>query len=161
LSEQRENLSPQARAQLLGLQAELAARMGEIGRAGHLYGLCAEAYEAVGRPLDAAEARLEGILTLLSGEGPDVSQLTQEFDASRDGLGDSGFHEHEALAGIVRGSLALGRGDEVLAREALNQAHEQAERAGQREWAWRALDAKARLAGAQGATALARRDTEA
>src|SRR5690606_18000099 len=69
--------------------------------------------------------------------------------------------EHEALAGIVRGALALARGDETLAREALDEAHERAVSAGQREWAWRALEARARLAATQGATALARRDTEA
>ena len=63
LAEQRDKLAPNARAQLLGLQAELATRMGDIERAARLYDLCAEAYEAVARPLDGAEARLEGILT--------------------------------------------------------------------------------------------------
>ena len=41
-------------------------------------------------------------------------------------LGEGGFQEHEALAGIVRGSLALVRGDETLAREALDEAHARA-----------------------------------
>src|SRR5262249_2137065 len=66
LSEQRDKLAPNARAQLLGLQAELATRLGEIDKAAHHYDLCAEAYETVGRPLDAAEARLESILTRLA-----------------------------------------------------------------------------------------------
>ena len=166
LSEQRDKLTPSARAQLLGLEAELATRMGDVDRACRLYELCAEAYEAVGRPLDAAEARLEGILTRLGASAGDaravdVAALGRELDALRNRLGEGGFQEHEALAGIVRGCLALARGDETLAREALDEAHERAVRAGQREWAWRALEARARLAAAQGATALARRDAEA
>ncbi len=167
LSEQRDKLAPNARAQLLGLQAELATRVGEIQRAAHLYDLCAEAYDAVGRPLDAAEARLESILTRLGpdpGRAPrpdsDVAALGRELDVLTQKLGDGGFQEHEALAGIVRGSLALARGDEAAARAALDEAYERAVAAGQREWAWRALDARARLAATQGAIALARRDTD-
>jgi serine/threonine-protein kinase PknK len=169
LAEQRENLAPTARAQLLGLQAELATRLDKTDEAARLYGLSADAYDAVARPLDAAEARLEGILTRLgvaasgepNGRAIDVSALAHEFESLRDRLGEGGFHEHQALAGIVKGSLALARGDETLAREALDEAHRQAVSAGQREWAWRALDARARLAAAQGAPALARRDTDA
>jgi serine/threonine-protein kinase PknK len=163
LAEQRDKLAPNARAQLLGLEAELQTRLGDIDRAARLYGLCAEAYDAVGRPLDAAEARLESILTRLGATASDrdVPALARELDALTSKLGEGGFQEHEALAGIVRGSLALARGDETVAREALDEAHQRAISAGQREWAWRALDARGRLAAAQGASALARRDTEA
>ncbi|MDF2693173.1 MAG: Response regulator of zinc sigma-54-dependent two-component system, partial [Labilithrix sp.] len=163
LAEQRDKLAPNARAQLLGLEAELATRIGEIERAARLYDLCADVYEAVGRPLDAAEARLEGILTRLGvdANARDVPALARELDALKQKLGEGGFQEHEALAGIVRGSLALARGDEAVAREALDEAYQRATSAGQREWAWRALDARARLAAAQGASALARRDTDA
>ncbi|MBX3206745.1 MAG: sigma 54-interacting transcriptional regulator [Labilithrix sp.] len=167
LAEQRGELAPNARAQLLGLQAEHATRIGEIDRGARLYELSAEAYEAIARPLDAAEARLEGILTRLGaapndpGRTADAAALARELDALGSKLGEGGFREHEALAGIVKGSLALARGDETVAREALDAAHERAMSAGQREWAWRALDARARLAAAQGASALARRDTDA
>jgi transcriptional regulator with GAF, ATPase, and Fis domain/Tfp pilus assembly protein PilF len=164
LAEQREALAPNARAQLLGLQAELATRMGDVDRGASLYDLCADAYDAVARPLDAAESKLEGILTRLAAPPAngslDVGALWREFDALRDRLGEGGFKEHEALAGIVRGALAVARGDETLARGSLDEAHRSAMSAGQREWGWRALDARARLAAAQGATALARRDTE-
>ncbi|MCW5834719.1 MAG: protein kinase, partial [Labilithrix sp.] len=124
LAEQRDKLAPSARAQLLGLQAELATRMGESDRGARLYDLSADAYDAVARPLDAAEARLEGILTRLGAGAPelDVATLARELDALRAKLGDGGFQEHEALAGIVRGSLALARGEEALAREALDAA---------------------------------------
>ncbi|MBX3186224.1 MAG: sigma 54-interacting transcriptional regulator [Labilithrix sp.] len=161
----RDKLSPNARAELLGLQAEVATRTGEIDRAARLYELSAEAYDAVARPLDAAEARLEGILTRLAnaGEGStlDATSLSRELETVRAKLGDGGFAEHEPLACIVKGSLALARGDEIAAREALDEAYERASKAGLREWSWRALDARARLASSQGATALARRDTEA
>ncbi len=166
LAEQRTDLSPYARAQLLGLQAELATRMGDIDKGGRLYELCAEAYDAVARPFDAAEARLEGILTRLGAAGEsavtiDITSLTRELEAVRSKMGEGGLREHEPLACIVKGSLALFRGDENLAREALDEAHKRAIEVGQREWAWRALDARARLASSQGATALARRDTDA
>ena len=163
LAEQRETLAPNARAQLLGLEAELATRIGEIDRAARLYEASAEGYEALGRPLDAAEARLEGILARMTPDAPDsdATVLLKELDALEKDLGDGGFQEHEALAGIVRGTLALARGDEATARRTLDDAYERAMLVGQREWAWRALDARARLAASQGATALARRDTEA
>ena len=166
LGEQRADLSPNARAQLLGLQAELATRMGDIERGARLYELCAEAYDAVARPLDGAEARLEAILTRLGPPGDtmmnaDVGGLGREFDTIRKQFADGALQEHEALAAIVKGTIALGRGDEGGAREAFDDAYERATKAGQREWAWRALDARARLASSQGAVALARRDTDA
>ena len=165
LAEQHERLSPAARAQLVGLQAELAMRLGETERAAHLYDRCSEAYDTAGRPLDAAEARLEGILGRLGNpQEPDLSvilALSRDLDALRERLGEGGFGEHEALAGIVRGGLAVARGDENAAREALDAALARANAAGQREWAWRALDARARLAATQGASAPARRDTDA
>ena len=129
LAEQRDKLSPNARAQLLGLQAELATRMGDVDRGARLYELCAEAYDAVVRPLDAAEARLEGILTRLGSEAAanvDVTSLSRELDTLRAKLGDGGLQEHEPLACIVKGTLALFRGDETAARQALDEAHERA-----------------------------------
>ena len=166
LAEQRDKLSPNARAQLLGLQAELATRMGEIERGARLYDLCAEAYDAVARPLDAAEARLEAMLTKLGAAGDsaatiDMTSLGRELDGLRTKLGENGLREHEPLACIVKGLIALFRGDETLARQALDEALARANESGQREWAWRALEARARLASSQGAVALARRDTDA
>lgn len=161
LSERQDALTPSARAQLLGLQAELAARAGEHARAARLYTASASAYDDAARPLDAAEAALEGLLTRLGSAAEDAPLLARELDALRERVGEGGFKEHEALFGIVRGSLALARGDEATAREALDEALARAERAGQQEWAWRALEARARLGAAQGALALARRDLEA
>ncbi len=161
LVQQRETLSPHARTQLLGLEGELALRTGDLERGAKLYEECATAWDVQGRPLDAAETRLESLLARTRGEKVDGLRLEHELEAVRARLGDGGFREHEALAGIVRGSLALLAGDESGARRALDEAVNQAQKAGRREWAWRALDARARLAASQGAIALARRDTEA
>jgi len=160
------SLAPSARAQLLGLQAELATRTGSVDRGAQLYEQSAEAYDAVARPLDAAEAHLEGMLARL-GIGnlgidahEDVAALGHELEALRAKLGAGGFREHEALACIVHGLIALARGDEHAARLALDEALSRAQKADQREWTWRALEARARLASSQGSSALARRDTE-
>jgi transcriptional regulator with GAF, ATPase, and Fis domain len=166
LSEDRAALDKNARAQLLGLEAELYGRTGDIDKSARLYALCAEMYDAVGRPLDAAEVKLEAILTRarsdVSGNKspPDVPGLVREYDTVEKALA-GGFAEHESFALIVRGTLALLEGDEPRARTALDRAYDEAKKAGRREWEWRALDSRARLATAQGAFSLARKDTEA
>ncbi len=173
LSELESALPASSRAYLLALRAELAARTGERERATELYALSADAYDAVARPLDAAEARLEGMLARLtmswengdaasrSATGTvDVHAIEREFERLRDKLGEGGFLEHEGLAKLVEGALARARGDEADALATFQLAYERAMAGGQREWAWRALDARARLAGAQGSFALAKRDTE-
>ena len=161
LVQQRDALGAHARTQLLGLEGELALRTGDIERGAKLYEECATAWDTQGRPLDAAETRLEGLLARTRGGKADCVGLARELEAVRAKLGDGGFREHEALAGIVRGSIALLAGDENAARLALDDALDQAQKAGRREWAWRALDARARLAASQGAVAMARRDTDA
>ncbi len=160
LATDRASLGANARAQLLGLEAELAMRAGEFGKGARLYEACASAYEAQGRPMDAAEARLEGMLGRARDPMADLPQLARELDALRKRAGEAGFREHEALAQIARGTIALLSGDEINARTALDEALAHATRAAQREWAWRALDARARLSASQGAVATARRDTE-
>ncbi len=158
---QKNTLGPLARAQLTGLEAELATRTGDHARAAELYEGSAAAYEAQERPLDAAEARLEAILTRTREKQADARALTRDLRAVKEKLGEGGFREHQALAGIVEGQLALLAGDEAGAARALDRALDEANKSGNRERAWRALDARARLEASQGAVALARRDTEA
>jgi transcriptional regulator with GAF, ATPase, and Fis domain len=157
---QKEELSAAFRADLLGHQADLAARAGDMTRAAALYQECAEARAALGRPLDAAEARLEGILVKTRQAGAKVPELARELELVRAEVGGKGFMEHQALANIVNGALALLREDEGAAKTAFDLALADAEKAGRREWAWRALDARARLATSQGNGLLARRDIE-
>jgi len=157
---QKDQLSAVARADLLGLQADLLARTGSLVRAAELYEACAAAREAQGRPLDAAEARLEGLLARTRDPKANAHELQRELKGLREKVGDKGFLEHESLASLVKGAIALLDGDEAAARSALDEALADAEKAGRREWAWRALDARARLANSQGNTALAHRDID-
>jgi transcriptional regulator with GAF, ATPase, and Fis domain len=156
----RAHLGPTARAQLLGLEGELAMRSGDLTRGARAYEQCAAAWEAQARPMDAAEARLEAILGRTRDPRADLPQLARELEAVREMVGPLGFREHEALAQIARGTIALLSGDEGTARGALEAALAQATKSAQREWAWRALDARARLSAQQGSIASARRDTE-
>jgi serine/threonine-protein kinase PknK len=161
LAERREQLSPAARAQLLGLEAEHSARTGGAHRgenAARAYEEAARAWEAQGRPHDAAESRLEGLLVRAREAGPDARALERELAEIR--AGGEGLGEHAALAELVRGAIAHAAGDEDASRRALDAAITLARDAGRREWAWQALDARARLAAAQGGLATARRDTE-
>jgi DNA-binding NtrC family response regulator len=157
---QKDQLNAVARADLLGLQADLLARTGDLARAAELYEACAAAREAQGRPLDAAEARLEGLLARTRDPAAKAHELHRELAALRVKVGDKGFLEHQALANLVKGAIAMLAGDEAAARTALDEAFACAEKAGRREWAWRALDARARLASSQGHSALAHRDVD-
>jgi len=157
---QKDQLSAVARADLLGLQADLMARTFDLVRAAELYEACATARDAQGRPLDAAEARLEGLLARTRDPAAKAHELERELAVLREKVGDKGFLEHEALAGLVKGAIAFLAGDEATARAALDEALEDAEKAGRREWAWRTLDARARLATSQGNSALAHRDID-
>jgi transcriptional regulator with GAF, ATPase, and Fis domain len=177
LAAQRDQLGPAARAQLLGLEAEHAARTGDLARGALLYEAAAEAWTAQGRAHDAAEARLEGLLARAragtgsrDGTSPAVPGRGQhqegakaqlaELDAIERGLGDAGLGEHAALAQLVRGTIAQAIGDEEGAKGALDRAVELARKDGRRELAWQALDARGRLATAQGSVAIARRDSD-
>jgi serine/threonine-protein kinase PknK len=164
LAERRDQLSPAARAQLLGLEAVHAARTEATNRgqsAARSYEEAARAWEAQGRPHDAAESRLEGLLVRARetpGTAADARALEAELTQIR--ASAAGLGEHSALAELVRGAIAHAAGDEEAARRALDSAIELAREGGRREWAWQALDARARLASAQGGLATARRDTE-
>jgi transcriptional regulator with GAF, ATPase, and Fis domain len=157
----RAELSAAARAQLLGLEAEHAARMGDAEAAARLYEATATAWQAQGRTHDAAESRLEGLLARARSGTGDPRALGRELEAIRTAAGEAGFGEHLALAQLVAGAIAQAAGHEEEARRALDAAIHAAEAAGRREWAWQALDSRARLAASQGSIATARRDTEA
>jgi serine/threonine-protein kinase PknK len=161
LASRRGELSEAARTQLLGLEAEYAARTGDASRAASLYEEAARAWETQGRSHDVAELRLEGLLARARGPGVDTGALADELEAVRRACGDAGFGEHEALAELVHAAIAHGSGHEDAARRALDASLEAARKTGRNEWAWQALDARAKLAAAQGGMATARRDTEA
>jgi len=161
LAVRRAELPPAARAQLLGLEAEHAARTGDVVRSARLYDESARAWEAQGRTHDAVESRLEGLWVRARESGADARELARELEGVRGILGDAGLGEHAALAELVRGAVAHLSGDEGTARQAFDVAIELAGKAGRRERAWQGHDARARLATSQGSFATARRDTEA
>jgi transcriptional regulator with GAF, ATPase, and Fis domain len=160
LSREHADLGQAARAQLLGLRAELAARTGDAESASRLYEESARAWEAQGRVLDASEARLESIVLRAREGQSSVLELTAELARVEAALAGAGFHEHAALALLARGSVDLFAGREDPARKALGEAIEAAQKSGQKERAWQALVARAELHRAQGHATLARRDLE-
>ncbi len=157
LASQRGELAPTGApaAQLLGLQAELAARSGATTRAVELYDRCAAAFDTLSRPADAAEARVEAVLALAR-EGADPASLARRLAAAQEGL--DGALAHRAAISLAEGVVQAARGATARAASALDAALSAAREAGQREWIWRALDARARLAREEGRSQAARRD---
>lgn len=151
-------LSPVVRAQIIGQKAELAARNGERERAVALYLECASAYAALGRRVDAAEARLECVLVGARAMSPDVAGLREQLELARVALADG--PAHRPLAHLAGARVAWLARDEGAARRELDAALEAARGAGQREWIWRALETRAELAEAAGQSVAARRDRE-
>ncbi|MFO0569518.1 MAG: sigma 54-interacting transcriptional regulator [Polyangiaceae bacterium] len=158
LEEQRAQLPPVMRAQLFGLQAELHALSGQTDAAVRDYEACATAYEALGRGIDAAEALLEATLVAARSGTQDVSELRQWLERAERELGES--PAHRSLSKLAEGRVAMIADDEAGARAALDLALERAKEAGQREWSWRALAARAELEEAAGQSMNARRDRE-
>ncbi|HEU4408296.1 MAG TPA: sigma 54-interacting transcriptional regulator [Polyangiaceae bacterium] len=145
-------------AQWLGLQAELAARTGEARAAAERYEACAAAYEALGRTVDAAEARIEAVLVAARGEGAEPAPLAASLERAAATLGDAGAHR--APLCLARAAVAALARDESKARRSLDEALEAARREAQKEWVWRALEQRSRLELESGRPLAARRDAE-
>ncbi len=158
LDAQRDEFAPFVQAQIVGQKAELCARNGEVERALQLYQECAGQYAALGRDLDAAEARLEGVLVGSRAACADVVDLRRQLELARSTLGDSPVHRPLALLAAAR--VAWVARDAASAAELLEEALGAARAAGQREWIWRALETRAELADVAGQSVAARRDRE-
>jgi len=158
LEEQRGDLPPAVSAQLLGLRAELYAKQGQLDRAVELLDQRAEADEALGQRVDAAEAWLEAVLTSARGPAPDLAALRKRLARARTALADGSAHQ--ALALLAMGRVAELAGDELAARSGFDAAIQAARETGQKEWIWRALEARAALEELGGQPLLARRDRE-
>ncbi|WP_437983999.1 sigma 54-interacting transcriptional regulator [Sorangium sp. So ce117] len=158
LAAQRADLAPQQQAQLLALEAEHAARSGDLEQAERLCLECAEAYEAMGRRIDGVEARLERVLFAVARAGAEPRALGEEIDVASERLGTTGAHR--ALLALARGRVAALARDEWRARAAYDEALDAARAAGQRDWIWRALEARAQLETERGHLIRARHDRE-
>ncbi|MFT3768076.1 MAG: sigma 54-interacting transcriptional regulator [Minicystis sp.] len=181
LAAEREELFAYQKAQLHALEAEYAERSGDLATAERLCLMAAEAYNALGRNVDEAEARLERVLWLAShtrkGAAPsgplsrprsadatapdaaDPGALSREIARAATLLG--GATAHRALLLLARGRVAALADDESGAREAYDEALEAARAAGQKDLVFRALDARATLEAEAGQAVKARRDREA
>jgi transcriptional regulator with GAF, ATPase, and Fis domain len=158
LNEQRSRLAPVMMPYLLGANAELHARLGQFELAVKLFDECADAQKALGHAVDEADARLEAILVAARGTNPDVGSLRQRLTQARQALGDAPAHKPQLLLATAR--LDELAGDEAAARRGFDAAIAAAREAGQKEWIWRALEAKAALEEEGGQPLLARRDRE-
>ncbi len=158
LASEQEELSPLQCAQLIGLQAEQASRLGEFARASRDYARCAESYAALGRVSEAAEARLEGLLLETRSSQANVPALRLSLDRTREELGDS--TAHRALCLMVEAALEYLAGDEQSARNALTAAIAHARETAQKSWVWRAHEARAELEERVGRVMRAQRDRE-
>jgi transcriptional regulator with GAF, ATPase, and Fis domain len=159
LRAERGDLAPQLEAQLFALEAEHAARSGEHAAADERCRQSAAAWEAMGRPLDAAEAHLERVLFAADAPGAVASALASGVARAEACLGDA--TAHRALLGLARGRVAALAGDEPKARAAYDEALAIARQAGQRDLVWRTLEARAALEQHAGQSLAARRDREA
>jgi serine/threonine-protein kinase PknK len=162
LAAERAGLPPQQEAQRFSLEADYAQRSGDVASAEQLCLAAAAAYQSMGRPVDEAEARLERVIYLASRAGlekPETPVLAGEIVRAVHLLG--GATAHRALLLFARGRVAAIDGDEIGAREAYDEALEAARTSGQKDWVWRALEARAQLESDAGHTVKARRDREA
>jgi serine/threonine-protein kinase PknK len=158
LEEQQDQLPSVLRPQLQGLQAELHERQGQLARAVELFDARADANEKLGHGVDAAEALLEAVLTSARIPKVDLAGLRKRVTRAREALAEA--PAHKALLLLATARVAELAGDEREARAAFDGAIEAARTTGQKEWIWRALEARAGLEEQGGQPLLARRDRE-
>ncbi len=158
LQAQENQLSAELKAELTGRRAELQAGLGQLDAAARLYRSSAADYRALGRPIDAVEAELEGVLVAAQGERPDFAALQDIVEQSSAAL--AGSMSHRALRALAAARVARGLKDEASARELLGEAIQAARDTSQLEWLWKALEARAELYDSDGQSLLGRRDRE-
>jgi serine/threonine-protein kinase PknK len=158
LREQGAQLPKNMLAQLLGLEGELLAAQGRYVEGAARLAACSEVYGELGRALDAAEARLLAVLVAGRMPHPDVATLRKDLAQAEALL--EGDPAHKPLLLMAQGRIATLLGDEVGAREKLDESLEVARTTQQRDWLWRALEARAELEEQGGQPMLARRDRE-
>ncbi|HTJ82592.1 MAG TPA: tetratricopeptide repeat protein, partial [Polyangiaceae bacterium] len=162
LATDRDDLPPHMAAQLVALEAESAAKAGDGMRAEALCLACARAYEALGRQVDAGEAKVESIFAALGrvgGEPAALSALQSRLAEAETAL--SGVATHRAALELARGRLLALAGDPGGAAVALDRGVAAAIETGKRDWLVRIYQARAALFVDEGQHMAARRDREA
>jgi serine/threonine-protein kinase PknK len=156
VEEQREVLPAVIRAQLKGVQAELAERTGDPQTAIRYYRESAEEWESQGSGVRGAEARLEAVLTAAKLPGANALELTSEIARATSQLGETSSHRH--VVALATAKAALVAGDETAARTAFDEALLAARENQRKEWEWRVLAERAELEEFCGQKLTARRD---
>ncbi len=149
------------KAQLTGLRAELAARTGDSAQAIALYREAIQAWRAMGRPQDAAEAMIDDVVVRRQ-RGVTTVSPEEDLRALDEAEKELGARAAE-LAGwlsFARGLVRWVKGDETGALSELEKAATHAEAQGAKEWRWQIHAARARVLAAQGSHARARRDAD-
>jgi transcriptional regulator with GAF, ATPase, and Fis domain/predicted Ser/Thr protein kinase len=158
LSRERRSLPAIIEAQLCGREAEYFAHSGQAPLAVERYEACAKAYEQLGRQIEAADALLEGVLVACRAPQPSIEKLRVHLEHARGLLGNS--TAHRTMLTLAIGRVSAVAGDESAARTSIDQAIEAARTNRQKEWLWRALEARAELEEQLGRRLRARRDRE-
>jgi serine/threonine-protein kinase PknK len=158
LAAERGALTSRVEAQLRGVEADLYAQSGNVEKALERYDACAAAYESLSRNADAAEALLEGVLVAARAPSADPSALRVRLERAKTILGDA--LAHRTLLQLAQGRLATIGGDETAARTNIDRAIGSARENNQKEWLWRALEARSELEMRVGRRLRARRDRE-
>ena len=157
---ERDRLAQAQQAQLLALEAEHAGLVGELDVAEQKCLACAQAYEELGRSIDAAEALLERVLLLAHGsEAPELDELREQLARGEELLGRSGAHR--ALLLVARADVARLANDSEAALTCFGEAIQAARDSGQQQWEWRSLAARAQIHNAAGQMSNAAADRKA
>ncbi|HVW29194.1 MAG TPA: sigma 54-interacting transcriptional regulator [Polyangiaceae bacterium] len=158
LAGQRDQLPKASQAQLLGLEAMLAGRAGQVEIAARAYAECAAAFKELGLSADAAEARLEGVLVAARAGRPDAQALTNTIAIAETEL--EGTQAHRPMVHLARGVVAWAQGDEKGARRELELSLAAARESNKKDWIWPALEARSEIEEQAGQPVSARRDRE-
>ena len=161
LGAERERLGQSEQAHLLALEAECAVLDGDLAAAEAACRRCAEAYDRMGRSVDAAEARLELVLVLArtAHSESEAPALEAELRHAEQQLAQSGAHR--ARLATARGHVLRLAGQLDRALVSYGEAIDEGRASGQREWVWRALEARSEVLEATGDLAAADADHRA
>ncbi|MBK7395481.1 MAG: sigma 54-interacting transcriptional regulator [Myxococcales bacterium] len=158
-------MTPVGQAQLLGVRAELESRIGDVQRASGLFAETAACWRAIGRPGDAAEVEIDGVLLRCQRDTPSATGASSVRIDEEQRILDAAEAELGARAGelaapltLARGLVAAHRGDEQGALAAFDKAIAAAKDA--KDWLWQVYAARARVLSSQGSHARARRDAD-
>ncbi len=103
-------MTPVGQAQLLGVRAELESRIGDVQRASGLFAETAACWRAIGRPGDAAEVEIDGVLLRCQRDTPSATGASSVRIDEEQRILDAAEADLGARAGELAAPLSLARG---------------------------------------------------